>query len=326
MGNYERRGTEGLYGFVAIQDGTLCLQPSGQPGVPLVSTCTNSASIMYTQQRIHELMQDLQEKILALDRDPPNLVYLISGPGWKEKVQGGFTKQSSLRAALQHDLQMLRLLLRQLPLEAKRIRRFGLQVDAKKSSDEFVRDFKQAVEKVGSFDNLDSKALSDLRSKSEAALSAWITAVKANPSPQNMNGLITELKRNELACFDDGSLKADEAWDALEATAETGRQGAEQTFTKNPTSANLRNYIKQALINELFGGEGFSLDLFNLPAGIKRLRPEKQHTVEKNETLSDISSLFYGSPVYWPLIWIQNSTVIGRNPDNLTVGTTLKIP
>jgi hypothetical protein len=326
MGNNERRGTEGLYGFVAIQDGTLCLQPSGQPGVPLVSTCTNSASIMHTQRRIHELMRDLQEKILALDRDPPDLVYLISGPGWKEKVQGGFTRQSSLRAALQHDLQMLRVLLRQLPLEAKRIRRFGLQVDARKSSDAFVRDFKQAVEKADSFDDVDPKALSDLKSKSEAALSAWITAVKDNPSPQNMSGLLNELSRNQLAGFDDDSPKSKEAWDVLENTAGKGRQGAEQTFKKNPTSANLRNYLKQAQIDQLFGGEGFSPDLFNLPPGLKRLRPEKQHTVEKNETLSGISSLFYGSPVYWPLIWIQNTTVIGRNPENLTVGSTLKIP
>ena len=326
MANYESRGVEGLNDFRAIQDGTLCLQPGGKAGIPLVSTCTDSSSIMYTQKRIHELMRELQEKISALENDPPNLVYLISGPGWKEQVQGGFTKQSSLRAALQHDLQMLRLLLRQLPLEAKRIRRFGLQVDAKKSSDAFVRDFKQAVEKADSFDDLDPKALSDLKSKSEAAISAWITAVKDNPSPQNISGLLTELSRNQLAGFDDDSPKAKEAWDVLETTAEKGKQGAEQTFKKNPTSANLRNYLKQAQIDKLFGGEGFSPDLFNLPPGLKRLRPEKQHTVEKNETLSGISSLFYGSPVYWPLIWIQNSTVIGRNPENLTVGSTLKIP
>jgi hypothetical protein len=323
MTTNKRQETEGLGDFVAIQDGTLCLQPTGQPGIPVISTCTNAASIMYTQQRILELMRDLQKRILALDGEPPDLIYQMIGPGWKERAQGRFTKPSSLRAALLHDLQVLRRLLREVPREAIRIRRFGLRVTAKESSEEFVRSFKKAVEGATSFDDLDPKALSDLRSKSEAALSAWIEAVNNNSSPQNMAGLLNELTRNQLAGFDDTSLKAKEAWDVLETAANRGRQRAEQTFKLNPTSANLRNYLKKGVIDQIFGGEGFTLDF---SAGLKRLRTEKEHTVIRGETLSDISSLFYGSTVYWPLIYMQNADLIGKNPDNLTAGITLEMP
>ena len=47
------------------------------------------------------------------------------------------------------------------------------------------------------------------------------------------------------------------------------------------------------------------------------------HTVEKNQTLSGISKLYYGTSEYVPLI-IENNEI--ENPDEIKPGMKLKIP
>ena len=56
------------------------------------------------------------------------------------------------------------------------------------------------------------------------------------------------------------------------------------------------------------------------------LHPARRyHVVGKNQTLSDIAQLYYGSPAKWPKIYNANRDRL-KNPDSLRAGTRLTIP
>jgi nucleoid-associated protein YgaU len=48
--------------------------------------------------------------------------------------------------------------------------------------------------------------------------------------------------------------------------------------------------------------------------------------VADGDTLATISARFYGDETQWRRIYDANRQAIGDNPDNLRVGTTLRIP
>ena len=54
--------------------------------------------------------------------------------------------------------------------------------------------------------------------------------------------------------------------------------------------------------------------------------PPKTVTVATGDSLSVISGREYGVQKLWPIIYDANKGLIGANPDNIRVGTTLVIP
>jgi nucleoid-associated protein YgaU len=52
----------------------------------------------------------------------------------------------------------------------------------------------------------------------------------------------------------------------------------------------------------------------------------ESYTVADGDTLATIAERFYGDPTQWRRIYDANRSVIGENPDNVRVGTTLRIP
>jgi nucleoid-associated protein YgaU len=50
------------------------------------------------------------------------------------------------------------------------------------------------------------------------------------------------------------------------------------------------------------------------------------YTVAEGDTLASIAEKFYGDPALWRPIYDANRSAIGDNPDNLKIGTTLRIP
>lgn len=52
----------------------------------------------------------------------------------------------------------------------------------------------------------------------------------------------------------------------------------------------------------------------------------ESYTVADGDTLATIAERFYGDPTLWRRIYDANRGTIGDNPDNVRVGTTLRIP
>jgi nucleoid-associated protein YgaU len=50
------------------------------------------------------------------------------------------------------------------------------------------------------------------------------------------------------------------------------------------------------------------------------------YTVAEGDTLATIAEKFYGDPALWRRIYDANRGTIGDNPDNVRVGTSLRIP
>lgn len=46
----------------------------------------------------------------------------------------------------------------------------------------------------------------------------------------------------------------------------------------------------------------------------------------EGDTLASIAERFYGDSAQWRRIYDANRSAIGDNPDNVRVGTTLRIP
>jgi nucleoid-associated protein YgaU len=52
----------------------------------------------------------------------------------------------------------------------------------------------------------------------------------------------------------------------------------------------------------------------------------ESYTVAEGDTLATIAARFYGDETLWRRIYDANRTQIGDNPDNVKIGTTLRIP
>ena len=50
------------------------------------------------------------------------------------------------------------------------------------------------------------------------------------------------------------------------------------------------------------------------------------YTVAEGDTLATIAEKFYGDSALWRRIYDANRSTIGDNPDNVRIGTTLRIP
>jgi len=50
------------------------------------------------------------------------------------------------------------------------------------------------------------------------------------------------------------------------------------------------------------------------------------YTIAEGDTLASIADKFYGDSSLWRRIYDANRQAIGDNPDNVRVGTTLRIP
>ena len=65
------------------------------------------------------------------------------------------------------------------------------------------------------------------------------------------------------------------------------------------------------------------------PASSPSPSPEasgESYTIVEGDTLLSISQRFYGDETLWRRIYDANRQTIGDNPDNLRVGTVLRIP
>ncbi len=96
---------------------------------------------------------------------------------------------------------------------------------------------------------------------------------------------------------------------------------AEQNFRQNPAVANFDNLLHANQLSMQLSGS-----LREKPVGWRGAKPGTVHTVSKGDTLFGISRQYYGSPSYWDSIYIENSGIIGNNPEHLRVGLKLVIP
>jgi len=315
-----------------IRDGTLCLWNSPCRGS--MGTDTNPArqnpglaaremviSIRQTQESIRQRIREIQNqlKYLHAKNVPDSQPWITFRPGNIEDLRSKF---HSLREALENDLQVLRNDLDHLKVAARMARRAALRGSALSSSGDFDRDLGNLLRKGEETGQIDPDQFEGLRSESDAALRRWQEAVEGDPSPENMEGLLSQLGRTMQVGLDQGSDAARDAWGSLGVCADKLKRAADQRFRANPTLENFRDYSGTAVTSIQLGGEG----LTEMPDGQQRLRLEKSYVVKPGASLSVISKLFYGRENLWDFIYFANMDAIGDNPDRLRPNIELKVP
>ncbi len=330
-----------------IHDGTLCRQKSPCPGpagrdsagASPAAALNKVNSIRWSQEAIRRRMRQLENQLKYLDEkhvpdSHPWITFGILGredqipmTGRRQLMSGYLpgmenSEFPSLRAALQHDVQVLRGYLRQFEREAAQARRVALRRAALDSSASFDHQLLHLLRDAEKSGELDSQQLESLRGASDRALRRWQKIVERDPSPENMKGLLSQLAHSMQVGLDEGSGAARDAWASLGNSASKVTRAAEQRFRANPSVESFRRYFEKAAASLQLGGEGIA----EMPSYVPRLRPEKTYLVKPGDTLAGISKLFYGGPGYWDFIYMQNLKEIGESPEQLSPNIVLQIP
>lgn len=110
---------------------------------------------------------------------------------------------------------------------------------------------------------------------------------------------------------------------ALQATiewAEKQKSDAEKTFRRIPSTENLRAMLRAEITCVEMGGTMIA----NPPAGLKRVKEGKSHTIKSGDTLSGLSRTYYGSFSYWDVL-VRGNAQLWENPDRPPTGV-IEIP
>ncbi len=115
--------------------------------------------------------------------------------------------------------------------------------------------------------------------------------------------------------------------DSLKRTEDTLRIPQSTTAEENPTS---RQQVEKKVVPEEPQKVDKKTTVKSQPVNPDSVNyeivgTETTYTVKEGETLTRISLRFYGTKALWPYIVKHNADVL-KNPNNVTSGTTLKIP
>jgi hypothetical protein len=313
-----------------IRDGTGPLQKIPSPGpIGKHSTAHHSAFNPYSRNVASRKISSIQKTQLAIRqrikeiKTPLDEEAVPQSQSWKRlKISSFKDLQSDFSArweGLMKDIQTLREHLQDLVRETERFRPDSeSSVSLSSMGDDFERLLLNA-QKTG---KLDPSQLENLRVMSEQHVASWTAVVQANPSLDSMKDLVAHLG---VAChLGQSSEVTQDGWVALKDAASKLTQSAEKQFRDNPTTKNFQDYYEKALISLKVGGDGPTLDI---PAGVKRLRPDENvYVVKPGDSLSSISTRFYGTPSFWDVIYMLNRKEIGDNPDRLAPNLKLEVP
>lgn len=174
----------------------------------------------------------------------------------------------------------------------------------------------QEFEKTGSVPEGD---LAGLRAESESVLRRYMNILNSDPSEENIRQTLNNLVSPLMLGSDILSGTGKEAFDAISKASEKIVEKNENSFRKNPTTENLDKFLKSKANSQMLGG-----GTQELPAGFKPA--STTHQVKQGDSLSSISRLYYGNAGFWDMILFANVSEIGNNPNNLRIGTELRIP
>ncbi|MBC8468128.1 MAG: hypothetical protein H8D56_01540 [Planctomycetes bacterium] len=170
----------------------------------------------------------------------------------------------------------------------------------------------------------DPQAQSLLRAASEAAdkmVEKSIVDVNTNPSEKTLRVLFVDLSTSQWLGSEQEDSLTEEAMKAAVRCTKILKDKAEKDFRRIPTKENFKKFYNKIALHQAVGG----LDE-NPLYGINRLLPPGKYPVVSGDSLSKISTKYYGSPGYWDVIYVNNVGLIGKNPDVIRPGITLDIP
>jgi nucleoid-associated protein YgaU len=221
----------------------------------------------------------------------------------------------SVKETLKNDLSLLQSRLRELEREA-----WSLNIkSAKNTRTAFEMNARRKLKEFEKTGSIPDGELAGIRAEAESVLRRFINILNSDPSEENIRQTLNNLVSPLMFGTEISTGIGKEAFDAISKASEKVVEKSENSFRKNPTTENLDKFLKSKANAQLLGG-----DSQELPSGFKPANTT--HQVKQGDSLSSISSLYYGNTAFWDMILIANVSVIGNNPNNLRIGTELRIP
>jgi nucleoid-associated protein YgaU len=270
------------------------------------------AAIETARQRILRKMRVIREQLKQIQGYPSTQPWISYKRA--SKVSELRSKHTNIKDALRHDLLMLRSKLRDLNRQARHTRAAKARANFQTMADKILKE----AEKKG---YLDPDKQAALVKESERVLRIYVGILAANPSPKNIDSVLGRLGDTLIIGGDSSSDDCRRAWWTLKDAGGKLDKRADNNFRNNPTAENFDKLLRKKELNMLLGGK-----VKWQPEGWRPVNLAKPHTVAEGDTLSSIAQRYYGNPSYWDVIYLENSHIIGDNPDKLRIGLQLKIP
>jgi hypothetical protein len=276
-------------------------------------------TVQDAQKRISEKMNAILVQLKKLKDVPGSQPWASFGRVHKiEDLKSAFP---DLRTALRHDLLILKNTMRALKVSEKNISTAMVRKNALQSSRDFKKRLEKALKEAEKSGQLDENELRNLLNESEQILERFVNLLEANPSEENIGVVFSEMEVPLLLGSDSDSGECGRALRAAGKAAKTLYDRDEQRFRKKPDVGNFTKMLNSKARGYLVGAE-----LDEKPKNWKSAPPGTIHPVATGDSLSAISEKYYGDPGFWDIIYMENSGIIGDNPDLLKVGLQLNIP
>ncbi len=269
-------------------------------------------AIEVTKQSIIRKMRAIREQLKKI-QDYPSTHPWISFKR-VSKISELRSPHRTLKDALRHDLLILKSQLRDLNKQSNQLRAAQVRTNFGRKADKILKE----AEKQG---YLDQDKQDALIKESEGALGKLVVILGANPSGKNIDAVLGQLQDTMFLGGDDSSDASRRAWQALRTAGGKLDKKADKDFRKNPKTENFDKLLRSKELNMLLGGK-----IKWKPDDWRPAEPGTVHKVARGDTLSEISQKYYKNPGYWDIIYLENSHIIGENPNDLKIGLQLKIP
>ncbi len=122
-------------------------------------------------------------------------------------------------------------------------------------------------------------------------------------------------------------IKSEQAIEAASNAVKELYKESETVFQQSPTFGNLKTRLMLHAAIQFLSGD--TTDYFEerlKMAQMKRIKPPGSYTAVPGDSLPSIAKDYYGAPAFWDVLYFHNSGTIGKTPDLLRPGMTLKIP
>lgn len=270
-------------------------------------------SIQRSRQRIKARINETIAMLEKADAMPANQPWIsMNRISRVEDLKG---KHFTLREALEADLRILRIKMRELNESDK-------QKQARVSSRRFGRTIIKALNAMDERGYYTEGEKRKIKAAAQKAMIDGARLLNEYPSGKNIKSLLFDMADCErLGLGSSLGVIWSGAWGAVKHAETKLFYGAQKSFRNKPTVENFDRYLINAAAAERLG----------VKTNIQSKPPPRKkkgivHVVSKGDTLSRISLEFYGKPGYWDKIYFANAKAIGNNIKNLKVGLKLNIP
>jgi nucleoid-associated protein YgaU len=190
---------------------------------------------------------------------------------------------------------------------------------ARQRSRDFRKRLKEALKSAEQQGTIPESELAELLSDAESVLRERVGILNSDPTPKNIEPVLSELEILMLLSDDTEGGASGDAWRAVHRASGKIVERNEKVFRQNPNEANFDKMLQAKTMAQHIGTTREDKPANWRPANTA-------HVVESGDTLAKISERFYRSPAFWDIIYLENYSLIGDNVRSLRIGTELKIP